>query len=222
MATAIGGELADWLDALGLSEHLADAGLPTFTRDGDGTPQWVDPATGAPMTEEQLAALDAKLHDQGEEPQHAVPLQLLQLARQAKVREHLRSTPVHSYDSLAELRGESVNATRFWVHKGSEQHRVLVVHAGADVLVPAFQFDAAGQPRVELTEVLPPLLAAGMDPWRAWGWLTMPAALLGGSVPEEAAADPEEVALVRHAAVRLAEKAAADAPTPKPPRGVCH
>ena len=40
------------------------------------------------------------------------------------------------------------------------------------------------------------------------GWLTQPAALLGGQVPHEAAQDPEEAAIVRHAAVRLAEVAA--------------
>ena len=45
-----------------------------------------------------------------------------------------------------------------------------------------------------------------MDPWRAWAWLTEPAALLGGLVPEQAAADPDDADLARHAAVRLAEK----------------
>ena len=53
------------------------------------------------------------------------------------------------------------------------------------------------------------LLASGTDPWRTWAWLTTPAALLGGAVPHEAARDPEELPLVQHAALRLAERARA-------------
>ena len=61
--------------------------------------------------------------------------------------------------------------------------------------------------RSELLAVLEPLLASGMHPWRAWIWLTSPAALLGGAVPHEAARDPEELPVVQHAAVALAERA---------------
>ena len=78
---------------------------------------------------------------------------------------------------------------------------------GAETLVPSFQLDAGGQVREELLTVLEPLLAAGIDPWRAWIWLTSPAALLGGAVPHEAARDPEELPLVQRAAVALAERA---------------
>ena len=41
-------------------------------------------------------------------------------------------------------------------------------------------------------------------PWRGWGWVTQPAALLGGQVPAEAAADPETAQVAAHAARRLA------------------
>ena len=51
--------------------------------------------------------------------------------------------------------------------------------------------------------VLNPLLASGMDPWRIWGWLCEPAALLGGLVPTEAAGDPEQVEVVIAAAQAL-------------------
>ena len=74
--------------------------------------------------------------------------------------------------------------------------------------MPAFQLTEAGEPRPDLLPVLEPLLAARMDPWRAWAWLTQPAALLGGQVPERAAADPAEADVVRRAAVRLAERVA--------------
>ncbi len=56
----------------------------------------------------------------------------------------------------------------------------------------------------EIAPLLEPLLAAGTDPWRVWGWLTQPAALLGGQVPAEAAADPETAQVAAHAARRLA------------------
>ncbi|MFS3128789.1 hypothetical protein ACLM5J_10330 [Nocardioides sp. Bht2] len=201
-------ELASWLESLGLAGHLADAGLPHYQRDADGTPRWRDPATGKAMSTDQLHALEAMLRNQGDEPEHGVPLNLLQVARQAKVREQLTATPSHSYESLAELRGESVNATRFFVHKGADEHRVLLVRLEEKLLIPAFQFDAAGAPRTELADVLTPLLVAGMDPWQAWGWLTGPAALLGGAVPAEAAADPDEAPIVQHAARRLARSVA--------------
>ena len=54
--------------------------------------------------------------------------------------------------------------------------------------------------------VLEPLLAAGTDPWRVWAWLTQPAALLGGAVPERAVTDPQEAELVRRAALSLARR----------------
>ena len=39
-------------------------------------------------------------------------------------------------------------------------------------------------------------------------WLTQPAGLLAGLVPEQAAAEPDTTGLVAHAAVRLAERVA--------------
>ena len=72
--------------------------------------------------------------------------------------------------------------------------------------MPAFQLDDAGEVRDELFAVLEPLLAAGVEPWRTWIWLTTPAGLLGGAVPHEAARDPEELPIVQRAAVALAER----------------
>ena len=75
-------------------------------------------------------------------------------------------------------------------------------------MVPAFQLTAEGEPRPDLAPVLEPLLTAGMDPWRAWIWLTQPAGLLGGLVPERAVTDPADAGLVAHAARRLADRVA--------------
>ena len=212
--------LADWLDGLGLLDQLADAGLPEVVRGADGRAHWRQRGTGEPFTEPEVEALEQQLRKEGDEPEHAVPLALVLLARRARVRKELAASPTHDYASLARLRGASENATRFFVTKAAAAHELLVVVAGEDThrtMVPAFQLDATGAVRPELVPVLRPLLAAGMDPWNAWGWLTQPVALLGGEVPERLAADPDEAALVAHAATRLAERVAADPSAPVKP-----
>ncbi len=203
-----GERLATWLEGLGLVPHLATAGLPTVERDAAGRAVWTDPSTDEPLSDERLEDLEQLLRQQGSDPRYAVPVPLLQLARLARVREELLASRWYTYESLAELRGTSVNATRFAVVKAAGDNRLLLVVDHQRSLVPAFQLDDVGHPREDLAPVLRPLLAAGMDPWRAWGWLTQPAALLGGQVPERAAADPDLHAVVSHAAVRLAERVA--------------
>lgn len=208
---ALGQALADRLDELGLGGHLREAGLPTYTRDDDGRAHWADPATGAPLGHDQLAEVDRMLRSQGDEPEHAVPLPLLQLARQARVRAALLETEVHTYESLAALRGTSIDATRFAVHKqASERHLLVLADEGGRTIVPAFQLDEAGDVRPDLARALTPLLAAEMDPWRLWAWLTQPAALLGGAVPAEAIRDPEETEIVVRAATHLAARVVSD------------
>lgn len=209
--------LADWLDGLGLLEALADAGLPRMRRGSDGRAHWSDRATGEPLLEQQVADLEATLRGQGDEPEHAVPVALVLLARRARVRRELLESPHHDYASLAALRGASVNATRFAVHKAALDHTLLLVTAGDRTVVPAFQLDAAGELRAELAPVVGSLLSAGMDPWNAWSWLTQPAGLLGGEVPERLVADPDEAAVVAHAAQRLAERVKADPDAPVKP-----
>lgn len=201
-----GTRLADWLDRLGLADQLGAAGLPTFDRDDDGAVAWRDPRTGDRLTPHQLEDLDRVLHQDGSERAHAVPLALVQLRRLAQVRERLLDSEVLDYEALARRRGATLNATRFAVHKARDQHAMLVVTDDARVVVPAFQLTADGQVRPELEPVLHALLEAGMDPWRVWGWMTEPVALLGGLVPEEAAADLEHADVVRRAAEALAER----------------
>lgn len=198
--------LADWLDGLGLTGQLAEAGLPTFQRNCSGKAVWRDPSSGDNLTLQQLLDLDQMLHQEGDDPAHAVPVALLQMAQRARVRTALLASPTHDYASLAALRGTSVDAARFVVHKSASQGTMLSVLIDERTVVPAFQFDAAGDVRAELVAVLEPLLAAKVDPWTVWGWLTQPAALLGGAVPHEAAADPEEAPIVAHAAARLASR----------------
>ena len=196
VTTDDGERLATWLEGLGLADQQAEAGLPTFTRDEAGRAVWSEP--------ERVAELDALLHGQGEEPEHAVPVGLVVLRRQARLREELLASPSYSYESLAQVRGTSIDATRYAVHKAAQQHRLLVVPVEDRVVVPAFQMTAAGEPRPDLAPVLEPLLAAGMDPWRAWAWLTQPAALTLGHAPERAVTDPALTDLVVRAAHALA------------------
>ena len=193
-----GDRLATWLESLGLADHLAEAGLPTFTRDAEGRAVWSDP--------DRIDELDRLLHSEGSEPEHAVPVGLVLIARQARLRAALLETPWFSYETLAEVRGTSVNATRFAVHKAEQTHRLLVVPVEDRVVVPAFQLTGEGEIRPDIAPLLEPLLAARMDPWRAWAWLTQPAALTFGRAPAEAVTDPEITDLVLHAAVRLAER----------------
>ncbi|GAB3018582.1 hypothetical protein GCM10011376_00320 [Nocardioides flavus (ex Wang et al. 2016)] len=201
----LAGQLAAWLEQLGLAGQLAAAGLPTFERDADGTALWRE-ATGDPVGQERLEQLDRLLRSEGEDPAYAVPVDLVRLRREARVRAELLDGGWVDYAGVAALRGVSLNAARFAVHKAAERRTLLLVSHEGTVLVPSFQLDDAGEVRTELLTVLEPLLAA-VDPWRAWIWLTHPAALLGGAVPHEAARDPEELPVVQRAAVALAERA---------------
>ncbi|KRF35089.1 hypothetical protein [Nocardioides sp. Soil805] len=205
----LAGRLAAWLEELGLAGQLAEAGLPTYERDGDGAVRWHDPATGEPLTAERLEQLDELLRSEGDDPAHAVPIALVRLRRESRVRAALLDGGWVDYAEVGRLRGVSENAARFALHKAAERRSVLLVQHEGRTLVPAFQLDEHGQVRMELVAVLEPLLASGADPWRTWAWLTTPAALLGGAVPHEAARDPEELPLVQHAALRLAERARA-------------
>lgn len=202
----LGQRLATWLDDLGLGAHLSEAGLPTYARDDEGRAHWTDPVTGVPLTPEKLTQIDWLLRSQGDDPDHAVPLSLLQIARQARVRVQLMAGRWFTYETLAAVRGASVDATRFAVHKDARDRRLLIVAEEERTLVPAFQLNDEGAIRPDLEQVIAPLLAAGMDPWRAWAWLTTPAALLGGQVPERAVTDPDEAELVVRAAVHLAAR----------------
>lgn len=206
----LGERLASWLEELGLSGQLAAAGLPTYDR-ADGVVTWREPGTSEPLDAERLADLDRQLRAQGDDPAHAVPVALVRLRREARVRAELLDGGWLDYAGVAALRGVSLNAARFAVHKAAERRTLLLVQHEGAILVPTFQLDDAGEVRAELLTVLEPLLAS-VDPWRAWIWLTTPAGLLGGAVPHEAARDPEELAYVQRAAVALAERARASRP----------
>lgn len=201
----LGGELAEWLEGLGLTDHLTTAGLPTYDRGPEGV-TWRDPATGDPLSDERLAELDTLLRSVGDDPTHAVPVELVRLRRETRARAALLDGGWVDYAEVGRRRGVSENAARFALHKAAERRACLLVPHDGATLVPTFQLGTDGQVRDELLVVLETLLASGADPWRTWIWLTSPAALLSGAVPHEAARDPEELPVVERAAVALAER----------------
>ncbi|GAA1917028.1 hypothetical protein [Nocardioides hwasunensis] len=201
----LGERLATWLEGLGLADQLAGAGLPTYDR-AHGAVRWREPGTLEPLDADRLVELDRQLRATGDDPAHGVPIALVRLRRDARVRSDLLDGGWLDYAGVAALRGVSENAARFALHKAADRRAVLLVQNDGATLVPIFQLDAAGDVREELLAVLEPLLASRMDAWRAWIWLTTPVALLGGAVPHEVARNPEEQPVVQRAAVALAER----------------
>ena len=180
------------------------AGLPVVVRGHDGRAHWQEQATGEPLSAARLAELATLLHAQGEDPRHGVPVELVRLARQARLREELVASAWFTYASLAELWQVSDASARFRVTKAANAGTLLTVPTELALLVPAFQLDEAGEVRADLAAPLAALLGAGTDPWLVWSWWTTPAALLSGEVPQEAVRDPLRRGDVDHAARRLA------------------
>ncbi|MBF4161407.1 hypothetical protein [Nocardioides acrostichi] len=206
-------DLAEWLVGLGLLDVLDGAGLPSPARGHDGHWHWREHDTGEPLTDARLTELDGHLRAHGDDPRHGVPVALVQLARQARVRELLLASDWLTHSSLAERRHCSESAARFWTARAAAEHRLLVVPTDLAQLVPAFQLEADGEPRPDLAPVLAALLPAlgaggrgGLDPWLVWGWLTTPAGLLGGEVPEQAVRSSADAAVVVRAAEALAAR----------------
>lgn len=124
------------------------------------------------------------------------PASLRQAQRLASLRDALLSTPVYTYKSLAEIRGERESSTRTWVSRKRNDHCVFSVPHDGRALIPAFQFTELGSLRDELADVLRPMLDAGVDGWTLWHWMTSPTSLLSGEIPEKTARTaPERVVL---------------------------
>lgn len=131
------------------------------------------------------------------------PATLTQAQRLATHRDALLATPVLTYETLSELRGDkSVSSTRTWLARRRDDHALFTVNYTGRTLIPAFQLDARGEPRPELRPILSALHEGGVQGWSLWTWLTKPTSFLSGSVPEEVARTDPARAL--HAAERFA------------------
>ena len=140
----LGERLASWLEGLGLADQLVAAGLPTYERDGAGAVQWRDPRSAEPLTADRLEELDRLLRSVGDDPAHAVPVALVRLRRERRLRESLLDGGWCSYADVGRLRGVSENAARFAVHKAAERRALLLVPHEGTTLIPSFQLDADG------------------------------------------------------------------------------
>jgi len=115
------------------------------------------------------------------------PASLRQAQRLASLRDALLATPSYSYTTLAEVRGEQESTTRTWFSRKRGEHRAFAVQHRGRTVIPAFQLTESGEVRVDLANVLTPLLKADLDGWVVWSWLTRPTSLLSGQTPEEVA-----------------------------------
>lgn len=134
-----------------------------------------------------------------------VPPSALEQARKvAALRGRLMATPAYSYETLAEVRGDtSIAATRTWVSRRREARQLFTVAESQRTVIPGFQFNEDGELRSELAPMLDLLMGAGIDGWSLWAWLSSPSSLLSGDVPEQVAfTDPRR-------AVRAAQRFAA-------------
>jgi hypothetical protein len=136
------------------------------------------------------------------------PATLAQARRLASQRDALLATPVLTYKSLRELRGDAKESTtRTWVARKRARRSLFVVAHGGRTLIPAFQMDARGEPRPELQPLLATLLDHRVDSWPLWTWLTSSTSLLSGEIPEVTARTAPARAL--NAASRFAAPKAA-------------
>lgn len=144
---------------------------------------------------------DALLHAAGLAGVDLVPPAALEQARRlAKLRNRLMATPAYSYETLAEVRHEgSIPSMRTWVSRRRQARQMFTVSDGSRVVIPAFQFDDAGQLRTELAPLIEALVDAKVEGWALWSWLTTPSNLLSSQVPEQVAAhDPQRALTAAH------------------------
>lgn len=136
------------------------------------------------------------------------PATLAQARRLAAHRDALLATPVLTYATLCELRGDrKESSTRTWVARKRAVGALFTVAHNGRTLIPAFQLDEHGDARPELRAVLTTLLGAVIDGWSLWTWLISRTSLLSGSVPESTATSAPDRVL--EAARRFAAPAAA-------------
>jgi hypothetical protein len=119
---------------------------------------------------------------------HTPPASLAQAQRLATHRDALLATPVLTYDTLQELRGDvRESSTRAWVARRRDAYQVFTVTHKGRTLIPAFQLAERGQPREDLQAMLSTLAEAAIQGWSLWTWLTSPSSSLSGEIPEPVA-----------------------------------
>jgi hypothetical protein len=130
-----------------------------------------------------------------------------QARRLAEHRGKLLVSGAYTMAALTELRGAtSESSTRTWLTRRRHAHELFSVTHDGVTLVPAFQFDEAGEPVAGLPPVLTALDDAGLEGWAVWTWFHATSGWLSGKRPADLiGVEPERVAA---AARRMASNAA--------------
>jgi len=83
----------------------------------------------------------------------------------------------------SQRRDPNTAATADWAR--AQGSAALVLADAGGPVYPTFQFTDTGDLRPELAPHVAVLQDAGLSPWKIWEWLTEPAALLSGDIPEQ-------------------------------------
>src|SRR5699024_1916909 len=99
---SVGRAVAARLEDLGLADQLEPARLPTYVREGEEV-RWRDPLSGATLDDARLLEPDAMLRSVGDDPAHGVPVELVRLRREGRLRAALLDGGWLDYAGVAEL-----------------------------------------------------------------------------------------------------------------------
>lgn len=105
-------------------------------------------------------------------------------------------------DALAQAQGKSRDAVRQWARRQRQAGRLVYVHEGGAVHVPAFQLDDSLELDVLAGDLVADLVGRGMSDWAVWTWFDSPSPWLEGRTPAEALRD-DDVTGVRRAVAGL-------------------
>lgn len=111
------------------------------------------------------------------------------------LRRRLLDSGAHTYESLAEGRGASTEATRQFVRRARNKGELITVRTNDRTYIPHFQLDDVLDVRDELVPLISVLAEAGEVGWAAWTWLVSPSGWLDGAVPAELARTTPEVVM---------------------------
>lgn len=118
----------------------------------------------------------------------------------------LLATGAFDYESLAEGRGASIEATRKFVSRAQQRNELFTVEFQGSPWVPALLLNEELDVRPEFTPLIAALKPTGASPWAMWNWLVSPNGWLDGAAPVELLPSAPEQVLT--AAVARSDRAA--------------
>ena len=88
-----------------------------------------------------------------------------------------------TYLSFCTLRKTQEGSARAWVSRARKQHELFTVGLHGKTLIPNVQLTDSGNINPLISDLVQPLLLAGLDAWSIWAWLTNPSGYLSGEIP---------------------------------------